>query len=446
MKKALTIAGSDPCGGAGIQADLKTFAAFGVYGLSVVTSITAQNTVGVQGIHDLPPDFVALQINSVAGDIDIDAVKTGMLSNAGIIEKISECIAAYRIKYLVVDPVMYAKGGNPLLQPEAKETLIKRLFPLSYLITPNIPEAEDLSGIKIRDIGDMKKAIEKIRGMGVNNILIKGGHLKEEAVDILYDGDGYTSYESERIKTGDIHGTGCTFAAAITAGLARDMGLKDAVRGAKDFITTTIQHSLSIGKGLNIPGHLFTLSRDKERYLLMKEVEEAIKLLDNGEIGALIPEVQSNLGVGLSSACSIDDVIGIPGRIIRFGKNIRTLSRPNFGVSKHIGSIVITVMRHDPAKRAVMNIRYSDEIIDACRELGMSIAYFDRMDEPEEVKSKEGHTLEWGVNKAIKEFGSVPDIIYDKGGMGKEGMIRVIAEDPIKLAIKILRIKKEVIR
>ncbi|MBI5184087.1 MAG: bifunctional hydroxymethylpyrimidine kinase/phosphomethylpyrimidine kinase [Nitrospinae bacterium] len=447
MKKVLTIAGSDPCGGAGIQGDLKTFARFGVYGLSVITSITAQNTVGVQTIHDLPPDLVGSQIDSIARDINIDAVKTGMISNSGIIEKVSECILAYSIQYLVVDPVMYAKDGTPLLQPEARERLIKRLFPLSYLITPNIPEAEALSGIKIKDIGDMKRAIKKIKGMGVNNIIIKGGHLnlKGDAVDILYDGNGYTPYRSERIETGDIHGTGCTFAAAITAGLAQDMGLKEAVRSAKEFITTAIQHSLSIGKGLKISDHLFSLYRDRERYILLKRVEEAIKLLEKGEIGPLIPEVQSNLGAGLTSAYSINDVIGIPGRIIRYGKDIRTLSRPDFGVSRHIGRTVLTVMRHDPTKRAVMNIRYSDEIIDACRRLGMGIAQFDRRDEPEEVRSEEGQSLEWGINKAIKEFGSVPEIIYDKGGMGKEGMIRVIGDDPIELSLKILKIKGEVI-
>jgi len=248
IRKALTIAGSDSGGGAGIEADIKTFQAFGVYGMAAITSVTAQNTVGVQGIYDLPAEFVGMQIDSVVGDIGVDAAKTGMLSNSDIIRVVSERISRYGMK-VVVDPVMIAKSGDPLLREEARDALVGELLPLAFLVTPNLSEAEAIAGLRISSVDDMRRAAEAIRSLGPRNVLIKGGHLEGDAVDVLYDGRDFSEYRAERIATENTHGTGCTYSAAITAGIAKGKPLEVAVSEAKSFVTEAIRHSLNIGRG-----------------------------------------------------------------------------------------------------------------------------------------------------------------------------------------------------
>ena len=251
IPRALTIAGSDSGGGAGIQADLKTFTAFKVFGMSVLTSITAQNTESVSGIYDLPPDFVKLQIHAVLSDIGVDAVKTGMLSNEDIISAVAEKIKQYGIKKLVIDPVMRAKSGDTLLKPEAERALIEELLPLAYIVTPNLSEAGALSGIKVSSLEDMREAARRIKLIGCKFVLVKGGHLKwsHEAIDILYDGKKFHDFSSPRIKTKNTHGTGCTYSAAICAGLAKGLNAREAIRQAKDYVTEAIRNSFSLGNG-----------------------------------------------------------------------------------------------------------------------------------------------------------------------------------------------------
>ena len=249
--KALTIAGSDSGGGAGIQADLKTFAAFNVYGMSVLTAITAQNTLGVSAIHDIPPEIVAKQIEAVMDDIGTDAAKTGMLSNSHLIETVAGKVREYRLEKLVTDPVMVAKGGSRLLQESAIATLVTKLLPLVFVLTPNIFEAEIISGMSVRSVRDAEKAAAIIFQKGPKYVLIKGGHLSaDKAIDILYDGKNYSYYEAERINTANTHGTGCTLSAAITAGLAKGLVVKTVIRIAKDYTSRAIREAPSnIGRG-----------------------------------------------------------------------------------------------------------------------------------------------------------------------------------------------------
>ena len=249
MRRALTIAGSDSGGGAGIQADLKTFAALGIFGTSAITSVTAQNTVGVQGVHDLPPEFVARQIDSVLEDIAIDAAKTGMLSSAAIIEVVAEKVRGHRIECLVVDPVMVAKSGAPLHRPDAVKAVIERLLPLALVVTPNIPEAEALSGLTIAGIEEMRQAARQIHGLGPRYVVVKGGHLQGPAIDLLFDGNAFTELDAERVDTPHTHGTGCVFSAAIAAQLAKGNAVPEAVAVAKRFVTAAIRHGFSLGKG-----------------------------------------------------------------------------------------------------------------------------------------------------------------------------------------------------
>ncbi|MGC8971881.1 MAG: bifunctional hydroxymethylpyrimidine kinase/phosphomethylpyrimidine kinase [bacterium] len=249
--KALTIAGSDSGGGAGIQADLKTFQAFDVYGMSVITSVTAQNTLEVKSIYDLHREIVALQIDAIFEDISADAVKTGMLSNEEIIETVAERLTFYKVEKIVVDPVMISKSKARLLKESAEEKFLELIVPLAFIITPNIPEAEAISGVKITSIEDMKISAKIIREKGAKNVLIKGGHLGGDvAVDILFDGKDFHFFEEERIFTKNTHGTGCTFSSAITACLARGEDVYNSIKKAKRYITLAIKEAPNnIGKG-----------------------------------------------------------------------------------------------------------------------------------------------------------------------------------------------------
>lgn len=256
LPRALTIAGSDSGGGAGIQADLKTFAALGVYGLSALTAITAQNTLEVRAVLELPAQLVEAQIAAVLEDIGADAVKTGMLSSPAIIEVVAACVSRWKLR-LVVDPVMVAKSGDPLLQPEAVTTLRTLLLPLAEVVTPNLPEAEVLTGQRIESLEAMRTAARAIYELGPRYVVVKGGHRSSDPVDVCFDGERFTELRAERIQTRHTHGTGCTFSAAITAFLARGLSVDAAVAAAKDYITEAIRHAPGVGNGHGPVGHFW---------------------------------------------------------------------------------------------------------------------------------------------------------------------------------------------
>ena len=246
----MTIAGSDSGGGAGIQADLKVFFALGCHGTSALTALTAQNTVAVTGIHEVPDEFVVAQIDAVASDIGVDAAKTGMLASAGIVEAVAKAVEANGIDKLVVDPVFVSKHRDKLLAADAVDGLKGRLFPLATVITPNLYETSALVGRDINTLDDMKRAAEQLQGLGPRAVLVKGGHLPgDRAIDVLFDGDEMIELDGPRFDTEDTHGTGCAISAAITARLAHGDDLVSAVRAAKEFISGAIEHGLRIGKG-----------------------------------------------------------------------------------------------------------------------------------------------------------------------------------------------------
>ncbi len=248
--RALTIAGSDSGGGAGIQADLKTFAAFGVYGTSAITAVTAQNTLGVTGVHVVPAEFVTAQIETVVSDIGCDAVKTGMLATAAIVEAVMAAIESLELPNLVVDPVMVAKSGDRLLDEDAVRALRTSLLRMARVVTPNVPEAEILTGRTIRTRGDMQDAAKRIADMGAAAVVMKGGHLPDPAIyDLLWDEDAAIEFESPRVPGRHTHGTGCTFASAIAAGLAHGLHLADAVREARDYVAGAITVGIAVGQG-----------------------------------------------------------------------------------------------------------------------------------------------------------------------------------------------------
>jgi hydroxymethylpyrimidine/phosphomethylpyrimidine kinase len=250
MRTALTIAGSDSGGGAGIQADLKTFAAHGVFGTSAVTAVTAQNTVGVPAVFALPSDLVTAQIEAVASDIALHAVKTGMLANAAIVEAVAAAIESLDLPPVVVDPVMIAKSGDRLLEPEAVAALATELIPRAYVVTPNIPEAEALTGMAIPTVKEARRAARRLREMGPLAVVIKGGHLEgAEIVDLIWDGHEMIELRAPRVDSASTHGTGCTFASAIAANLALGRPLREAVERAKTYVGGAIRHAAAIGRG-----------------------------------------------------------------------------------------------------------------------------------------------------------------------------------------------------
>ncbi len=259
---ALTIAGSDSGGGAGIQADLKTFAALGVYGTSAVTAVTAQNTIGVRAVEEVSPALVAAQIDAVLEDIGADVAKTGMLVSAAIIAATAERLRAHGIPRLVVDPVMVAKSGDRLLREDAVHALRTVLLPLALVVTPNLPEAETLAGMPIGNRATLEDAARRIAALGPRYVLIKGGHASGDPVDLLCDGHAFRAYPGERIETTSTHGTGCTLSAAIAAYLACGLPVEDAVGRAKGYVEAAMRAASPIGRGHGPLHHLFTLSED----------------------------------------------------------------------------------------------------------------------------------------------------------------------------------------
>lgn len=436
---ALTIAGSDSGGGAGIQADIKTFSALGVHGLCVVTAVTAQNTRGVDATFELPPEFVTRQLDTLMRDFEVKWAKTGMLSNAGIIRAVEAGTKRHKLR-LVVDPVMVAATGAPLMREDALEALTK-LLACTELVTPNMPEAERLAGFKIRSKADMRRAARAISKLGPRAVLVKGGHLKgRDVVDMLYAVGKFKEFKSPRVISQPTHGTGCSFASAITAELAKGAGLHEAISNAKEFIEGAIEGRLRVGKGVMPVNQMAALFLSVEKGRTLEEVWLAAQLLtEDSEFVKLLPEVGSNIVMALPGGEKTSDVVGLSGRIVRVGDRARLTGFPKLGGSEHVANLVLTAMRHNHRIRAGLNIRFSRKILHACKKLGLSVSGFDRSREPRGVK-----TMAWGTERAIKKAGKVPRVIFDRGAPGKEAMIRLLGSSPTAVAKLALRVARSV--
>lgn len=432
FERVLTIAGSDSGGGAGIQADLKTITVLGGFGMTVLTALTAQNTREVAAVHPVSPEFVLRQIEAVASDIGVDAAKTGMLASREIVEAVAEGVRRFKIRPLVVDPVLVSKGGHSLLAEDARDSLVRLLFPLAAVVTPNLPEARLLSGLPVETDEERRRAARALYEQGAGAVLIKGGHGSgSEAVDLLFDGVSFTEFSASRIHTPNTHGTGCTFSAAIATFLARGFGLAKAVEAAKTFLTDAVRFSFPLGGGHGPTNPYSAAFRDAERYQVLTALDRvAREIQKHPALARLAPEVQSNLGFALPLARSADEVAAFPGRLVRLAEGLAAVRPPAFGASRHIASVILAAMRIHPELRAAMNVRYSDSILGRARQAGLKTARFDRKEEPEEVKRLEGSTLEWGTLRALEQAASRPDLIYDLGEVSKEAMIRILGTDP----------------
>ncbi|MCX8177660.1 MAG: bifunctional hydroxymethylpyrimidine kinase/phosphomethylpyrimidine kinase [Candidatus Bathyarchaeota archaeon] len=441
---AITIAGSDSGGGAGIQADLKTFAALGVHGTVAVTSVTAQNTYSVKAVQDLKQEIVCEQIRAVAEDFGIDAGKTGMLHTDEIVKATASEVSKYNFP-LVVDPVMVAKSGAPLLKPEAVKALKEHLLPLATVVTPNKFEAERLSGLEIKSLRDAETAAKEISKMGPEAVVVKGGHISGvDVTDILYYEGRFWQFTSPRLDAKTTHGTGCSFSAAIAAELAKKLGVPEAVKKAKNFVALSIKFGLNIGKGPGPVNPMAYLYREASRYEVLLILEEAKNLLEGRpEVAELIPEVGMNIAMAVRYAENVDDVAAVDGRIIKTLSGARAVGNPKFGCSRHLAKYLVEIVKHNEDKRAAINLKFSEEILKILEKRGLTISFYDRAKEPEEIKRVEGMSISWGVKEAIKSVGKVPDVIYHRGDLGKEPMIIVFGKDAVSLAKLVVEIAVE---
>jgi hydroxymethylpyrimidine kinase / phosphomethylpyrimidine kinase / thiamine-phosphate diphosphorylase len=437
-KIALSIAGSDSSAGAGIQADLKSFTYLGVHGLTAITCVTAQNTRQVRSIYKVPAEIIEQQLESLFDDFTIDAVKTGMLYDKEIIKIVTQKLQAYHIKP-VVDPVMVATSGDTLAHKTFLAALKKELLPHTLMVTANIPEAGALSDLEIIQQKDIENACKKIFNLGPESVLLKGGHLSgDTSTDFFYDGQQFHRIILPRIPQKKAHGSGCTLSALITGLLALGEQPLTAVEKAKSIVWSMIYEGYSPGKGADMLNHSLEIHvppvvRRAGHFEVWLQLRNAIETLINFLPPQMIPEVGMNFAYGLPNAQTRDDVCAIKGRIIRQKEKPAVCGTLGFGASKHVSSIVLAAMSVDRTVRSALNMRYTQEMLQLCSTIGLTLGSFDRRFEPPVASS----TMEWGTKDAITTCGYIPDIIYDTGSVGKEPMIRILGKNPEDVLKKI---------
>jgi len=438
---ALTIAGSDSGGGAGIQADLKTMEAAGAFGTSAITSVTAQNTRGVESTHLLPVEEVRAQIDAVRSDFEVRAVKTGMLAVGPIVHLTAE-VAGEMDAPVVVDPVMVAAAGDRLLEPDA-EAAYEDLIAEAALVTPNADEAEVLTGIAIEDEESAREAGEELVGMGAGAALVKGGHVPGNTVrDVLVTAAGREVFEHPRIDTEATHGSGCTLSSAIAARLARGDAVDAAVEAGVSFMERAVRYHLDVGGGPGSVHHLAGLRERADRTGTVEAVESVVEFLVEAEARELVPEVGLNVVGATPYAERARETAAVEGRITK------TLSgvRPNRGVrtdaSSHVARFLLSAREGDPDLRFASNIRFGPEIEAALGGVDAETVEIDRSAEPS--PEEEGSTMGWAARRAFEAADGTPAAVYDRGAVGKEAMTRVLAPDAETLADRLRALLEEV--
>jgi len=429
----LSIAGSDPSSGAGIQADIKTFSSLGIHGLCVVTAITSQNTKKFSRVETVSNEMIKSQLESVLSDFKIDMIKIGMVYSSGIIKTVYSLFKKTKIP-IVLDPVFESTTGGTLLQKEAFNDFKKFLVPLSYVITPNVSEAEKLSDVKIKNEQDVRRAANKIRYLGAKNVVIKGGHLHGDiARDFVLEDSKFYSFSAKKILI-TIHGSGCTFSASLAVALAKGKSLKDAVRFAKEFTTESIRNSQKTGKGISI---VSVDTRDKIERELSDSISSFTKIKN---IYKIIPEVQTNFVFSKPKPRTIHDILGVSGRIVKASKSVIPAGNLEYGGSRHMGSALLQMSSKFPNTRSAINIKFDKKIIKKAKAKKLLVKSYQRSVEPLKTKSKEGRTISWGIKEIIKNTKKAPDLVYHTGDIGKEPMIILFGKNPKEVLDKLAKI------
>ncbi len=429
----LSIAGSDPSSGAGIQGDLKTYSALGAYGLTVVTAITSQNTSKFSNVEEISAIAIKDQLESILSDFKIDVIKIGMVYSSSVIQAIYSKLKGKKIP-IVLDPVFESTTGGILLQKDALSDFKRTLVPLAFVITPNIMEAERLSGIRIRTRNDARQAAAKIQQMGAKNIVIKGGHLNGNTVtDYVLEGSQFYAISGKRIQR-TYRGGGCSFSASLAVSLAKGRTLRDSVKFAKEFTVESIKNSQKVGKGISI---VKASNADK----IEKDLADAITDFSNiKNVYKLIPECQTNFVFSKPNPRSLIDVLGVSGRIVKTGKTVTTAGSLTYGGSKHVASAVLEMTKKFPSIRSALNVKYDTKIIRKGIAKRFSVLSYDRTAEPLKTKTKEGYTISWGMRNAIKNAKRPPDLIFHKGDVGKEPMILLFGKEPKEILAKLAKL------
>ncbi|TFG56495.1 MAG: bifunctional hydroxymethylpyrimidine kinase/phosphomethylpyrimidine kinase, partial [Methanomassiliicoccus sp.] len=396
MAVVLSIAGSDPIGGAGIEADIKAIASMGAHGAVALSAITAQNTVEVLDMFPLPPEQIISQINAVLEDVKPDAVKTGMLHSAGTVKAISPLLKELGVP-LVIDPVLFAGVGTALHQEDLADALAKDLFPIATVITPNKEEAEALSGMVITNGDSLDRVGRRLLKMGAEAVLLKGGHLDGKmAVDTLYTKDEIYELASPRLDR-EVHGAGCTLSSFIACGLASGLTTKEAVKEAKRRIYDSIAMAVPVGRGSLCINPTATLYKEAMRPAVQEAVRSGVRVIEDRMPPQMVPEVGLTLAYALPYPQGYGEVCGVEGRLVRTGDRVCRVGEVRFGGSRHIARVVMAAQAFDPEARCAMNLRFSEENVKRLRRSGLVVASFDRAGEPEMVSS-----MEWGTAEAIK--------------------------------------------
>lgn len=433
---ALTVAGSDSGGGAGVQADLKTMEARGAFGTSAVTAVTAQNTRGVEVAETLDPSLVAAQFDAVVSDFDVRAVKTGMLGTADVVRTVAERVGDAP---LVVDPVMVAQSGDRLLARDAERALAEELLPRADLATPNVPEAEALSGVEIRDEASMRRAADRIRETGPESVLVTGGHLDgDRVVDVLV-GPEERTFRGTRIDAPNSHGSGCTLSAAVAADLARGAALPEAIAAAETFVARALRYGHSIGGGNGPVDHLAGLRNRAAAPNALAAVREVVRTFERADVSRLVPEVGMNVAVATPWAVAPEEVAAVAGRLTRVPGGVRATAGVELGASDHIARLLLGVRAVDGRIDAACNVRCDDDVAAAVRAEWETVTV-DRADEPADAEG----TMDWVAARAMDGRGRAPDAILDGGAVGKEPMVRVLAPSSAALREKVLRLSRRV--
>jgi hydroxymethylpyrimidine/phosphomethylpyrimidine kinase len=425
----LSIGGSDPSSGAGIQSDVRTFTSLGVHGLTVVTAITSQNTVKFSKTEAVSSEMIEDQLDAIFSDFTIDAIKIGMVYNSAIIKSLYSKLKNIKVP-IVLDPVIRSTTNGSLIEKRALTVYKKLLLPLAFVVTPNASEAEKLTGMKILTKNDALKCAQKIKQLGAKNVVITGNQFEKGRIDdFVLENSTHYSISGKKLRITN-HGSGCNYSAALAVALATKKSFREAVKIAKEYAYNSIKNSKKIGKGIPITNF--------KKSELEKSLEDSILDFKNlKNIYSLIPECQTNFVYSKHHPKSIHDILGISGRIVRTGKNVNVAGSIEYGSSKHVASAILAVAKKFPNIRSALNLKYDSKIIKKCRRNGLIVLHYDRTKEPSHIKRKENSSVLWGIKNAIKNETNPPDIVFHKGDFGKEPMIMVFGKNPSNVIKKV---------
>jgi len=428
----LSIGGSDPSSGAGIQSDVKSFSEFGAYGLTVITAITGQNTSSFGMIEAVSKKILKNQLESVLTDFKIDGIKIGMVFNSEIIKTLYQQLKKLKIP-IVVDPVIKSTTGGALIEKKAIKDFQKYIVPLATVITPNKFEAEILSKLKVNSENTIEKIAKKIQKMGAQNVVITGIEGKNNKItDFILEKNTKYQISGDRISNTN-HGSGCNYSAAIIFAISNKKTIRESVKFAKEFAQNSIKNSIKVGNGIKITN---SQKKDMINSELSQSINEFVKIKN---IYKNIPECQTNFVYSKPNPKSTKDILGLSGRIVKAGNEVIVAGNLTYGGSKHVATALLVLNKKFPEIYSAINLKYQSSTISKIKKSRFTISSYDRTLEPNDVKNQ-GSTVAWGIKNAIKKLKTPPDVIFHKGGLGKEPMIIVFGETPKNTMKKVLKI------